>query len=146
MPIRNLIHILKLKWISILIYIENGKKKKVMKSCCFALTKPGTITLELALLGIPAIVIYKTSWITYLLGRPFVRVSHMALPNLLLEEPIYPEFIQGRCTFKNVFTQMQRLYTEYKTENEAYKKRLDELQKIRTMLKKPHSEKTLLHQ
>ena len=42
----------------------------------------------------PTVVLYKTSWITYLLGRLFVKVKHIAMPNVLAGREVFPEFIQ----------------------------------------------------
>jgi lipid A disaccharide synthetase len=48
-----------------------------------ALACSGTATLENALLGLPTVVAYKTSWPTYLLARALVQVKHIAMPNIL---------------------------------------------------------------
>lgn len=79
-------------------------KYQELKKCCLALTKPGTITLELALLGVPSLVLFKTSWITYILARPLVKVQNMGLHNLLLDAPVCREFIQSDCTSERVAT------------------------------------------
>jgi lipid-A-disaccharide synthase len=67
-----------------------------------AITKSGTITLECAFFGVPAVVFYKTSWISYLAGKMAINVSHLAMPNLLAGEEIYPEFVQRRATPENI--------------------------------------------
>jgi len=67
-----------------------------------AITKSGTITMECAAFGVPAVVFYKTSWPTYLIGRQIVSVKHLAMPNLLAGEEIYPEFIQDAATPENI--------------------------------------------
>ena len=63
-----------------------------------ALTKSGTVTLELAAIGIPQVVAHRVHPITYWLGRLLVRgVKHIALPNVLAERsdgPFVPEFVQ----------------------------------------------------
>jgi lipid-A-disaccharide synthase len=60
-----------------------------------ALTKSGTSTLELALAGIPAVVAHRVSPWTWALARGLVRgVGHVALPNLLLGEPVQEERLQ----------------------------------------------------
>lgn len=59
------------------------------------LAASGTVTLELACLGRPAVVAYKVHWLTYWIGRLLVRgVEHMALPNLILGERVFPEHLQ----------------------------------------------------
>lgn len=60
-----------------------------------AVTKSGTITLEVALAGIPAVVAHRVHPLTYWLGRLLVRgVDRLALPNLLLRRDVQPELIQ----------------------------------------------------
>ena len=48
-----------------------------------ALVASGTATVETALLGTPMVVVYRLSPVTYALGRPFVRVPHYAMVNLV---------------------------------------------------------------
>lgn len=59
-----------------------------------ALAASGTVTLECALLGVPSVVAYKVSRITYLLGRLVVTVKRFSLPNLILDEDLLPELLQ----------------------------------------------------
>jgi lipid-A-disaccharide synthase len=55
----------------------------------------GTVTLETALLGRPMIVIYRLSWLTYLIARLLVRVDHIGIVNLIAGERLVPELIQS---------------------------------------------------
>ncbi|MCX7019830.1 MAG: lipid-A-disaccharide synthase [Candidatus Sumerlaeota bacterium] len=64
----------------------------------FAICKSGTSTLELALLGVPMIVIYKVSLPTYLLGRMLVRIKWLGLVNIVANESVAPELIQSDAT------------------------------------------------
>lgn len=75
--------------------------------CKAAIAKSGTNTLELAMLGIPAVVGYVTSGLTYWLAKRLVRVPYVALPNLVLDfkghgQPVYPEFLQKAFTPQNL--------------------------------------------
>jgi lipid-A-disaccharide synthase len=67
-----------------------------------AITKSGTITMECALFGVPAVVFYKTSWPTYFIGKQIVSVKYLAMPNLLAGREIFPEFIQHAATPENI--------------------------------------------
>ena len=58
--------------------------------------------MECAAFGVPAVVFYKTSWPTYLIGRQIANVKYLAMPNLLAGAEIYPEFIQGAATAGNI--------------------------------------------
>jgi len=59
-----------------------------------ALAASGTVTLELALAGIPTVVAYRASWVTELIYRTIVRVPSIVLANLVLEDIVMPAFIQ----------------------------------------------------
>ena len=97
------------------------EKLKALNQCCLAISKPGTVSLELALLKIPAVIIYKTSWFTYLIARPFVRIKYMALPNLFLNNPIYKEFIQKNCKVDLIFKDASGLYKKILSKDINYK-------------------------
>ncbi|MDB6114264.1 MAG: lpxB, partial [Lacunisphaera sp.] len=62
------------------------------------LTSSGTMSLHCALAGIPGAIAYRTNPLTYLLARWLVRIDYIGIANLLLREPMYPEFIQGAAT------------------------------------------------
>lgn len=71
------------------------------------LTSSGTMSLHCALAGIPGAVVYKTKTLTYWLGRMLVSVEFIGMANLLLREPMYPEFIQGAATAKALARQLR---------------------------------------
>jgi lipid-A-disaccharide synthase len=58
--------------------------------------------LECAYFGVPTVALYKTSALTYAIARQLVQVRFLAMPNLLANEEIYPEFIQGAATPDNI--------------------------------------------
>jgi lipid-A-disaccharide synthase len=66
------------------------------------LTSSGTMSMHCALAGIPGAIVYRANPLTYLLGRALVRVPFLGIANLLLGEPMYPEFIQGAATAENL--------------------------------------------
>jgi lipid-A-disaccharide synthase len=62
------------------------------------LTASGTMSMHCALAGIPGALTYRTDPLTYFLGRLIVQVKFIGIANLLLDEAMYPEFIQGAAT------------------------------------------------
>ena len=62
------------------------------------LTSSGTMSMHCALAGIPGAIAYRANPLTYLIGRMLVRVEYLGIANLLLKEPMYPEYIQGAAT------------------------------------------------
>jgi lipid-A-disaccharide synthase len=62
------------------------------------LTSSGTMSMHCALAGIPGAIAYRAHPLTYLMGRWLVKVLYLGIANLLLNEPMYPEYIQGAAT------------------------------------------------
>ncbi len=63
-----------------------------------AITKSGTVTLELAIAGVPMVVCYKVSPLTAMLMRRLLKVDTVALVNLMAGQRLVPELLQDRCT------------------------------------------------
>ncbi|MBI4395182.1 MAG: lipid-A-disaccharide synthase [Candidatus Omnitrophica bacterium] len=60
----------------------------------FALVSSGTSTLEAALASTPFVILYKTAWSTFFLGRRLIRIPYIGLVNVVAGRKIVPEFIQ----------------------------------------------------
>ena len=60
-----------------------------------ALVTSGTATLETALFKVPEVVCYKSSWISYQIGRQLVKLKFISLVNLILDKEVVTELIQG---------------------------------------------------
>lgn len=122
-------------FLSNITFVQGEERYEKLSQCCLAITKPGTITLELALLSVPSIVMFKISWVTYLLAKLFVKVKFMSLPNLFLDKFIFPEYIQKDCTKDNLFSSLSSLYKSFKSktqkEQERYKNILDSCEEIK---------------
>ncbi len=73
-----------------------------------ALAASGTVTLELALAGVPQCVAYKVSWPESFL-KYVISVPSIVLPNLILDDKTVPEFLQEACTPRNLADSMLAL-------------------------------------
>lgn len=62
------------------------------------LTSSGTMSLHCALAGLPGAIAYRANPLTYLLGRLLVKIPYLGINNLLLKEPMYPEYLQGAAS------------------------------------------------
>ncbi len=82
--------------------IQIGRLAEALQWADLALASTGTVTVECAWFGVPTVAIYKTSWATYQIGRHVVTVKFLAMPNLLANEEIFPEFIQDAATPENI--------------------------------------------
>ncbi|MBW2559896.1 MAG: lipid-A-disaccharide synthase [Deltaproteobacteria bacterium] len=78
--------------------IIQGDVYDVVGLADIAVVASGTATLETALLGVPMIIVYKVSPLSYCIGRAFVHVDHIGLVNLIAGRRIVPELIQGEAT------------------------------------------------
>jgi lipid-A-disaccharide synthase len=82
--------------------VQAGDVEKALRGADLAITKSGTITMECAFLGVPALVFYQTSALNYWIAKRIVKVKYLAMPNLLADEPVFPEFIQHAATPENI--------------------------------------------
>ena len=81
------------------IVVDAAEKHAAFRVARAALAKSGTVTLELALAGVPMVTAYRVSAIEYPVGRLLIRgISTVILANLVLGEHVVPEFLQGACT------------------------------------------------
>ncbi|MDR2845277.1 MAG: lipid-A-disaccharide synthase [Puniceicoccales bacterium] len=63
------------------------------------LTSSGTMSLSLALAGIPGAVVYRANPLTWAIGRRLVKgVEYLGIANILLKRPAWPEYLQGAAT------------------------------------------------
>jgi lipid-A-disaccharide synthase len=76
----------------------SGHNHALMGSATVGLVASGTATVEAALLQLPMVVVYRLSPVTYALGRPFVRVPHYAMVNLIAGRRVVKELIQRDFT------------------------------------------------
>jgi len=79
-----------------------GGLPEALSSADIAIASTGTVTLECAWFGVPTVALYKTSWSTYQIGKRLAKVKHLAMPNLLAGEEVFPEFIQNAATAENI--------------------------------------------
>lgn len=85
------------------------KKVKAYNSSHIAVAASGTVTLELAKMGLPFVVIYKTSFITSRLVKWLIKVPYVCLVNILAGKPVVPELLQNECTPENIFIAVENI-------------------------------------
>lgn len=72
----------------------NGRTHDILGIADAAIVTSGTATLETALSLVPFVIVYKTAWSTYWIGRQVIRIPYIGLANVLAGKKIIPEFIQ----------------------------------------------------
>lgn len=71
-----------------------GGMRELVKGATATLVTSGTATLETALIGTPMVIVYKTSALTYAIGKRVVKVPFIGMVNLIAQREVCPEFIQ----------------------------------------------------
>ena len=79
-----------------------------------ALVTSGTATLETALCGVPEVVCYKGSPISYQIAKRVIKVKYISLVNLIMNKPVVKELIQHQLTVENLKRELQELLTNEK--------------------------------
>ncbi|MFH1062572.1 MAG: lipid-A-disaccharide synthase [Candidatus Omnitrophota bacterium] len=70
--------------------------------CSYAWVCSGTATLETAILGIPMLITYKTSFFTWFISKLLIKLPYIGLVNVVARKKIVPEFIQGQSNKNNI--------------------------------------------
>ena len=94
-----------------------------------AISCSGTATLQLSLLSIPTIVIYKTNFLNAILGRLLVNIDNVVLPNFISGKKILPLLFQEKCNTENLFKLFCEFYDNYKVHKNKFQKLSNDLKK-----------------
>ena len=110
-----------------------GRAAEVAGAADVALVTSGTAALEAGLMLRPLVVVYRVSWLSWLLARAMVRVSFVSLLNLLAGHRVVTELLQGAFTPRNVAAEAARVWGEG-PERWAM---VEELRRVRDLLGRP---------
>ncbi len=86
--------------------------EKVFKRCDVIIAASGTVTLQAAIHGIPMVIIYKVSAVSYWLGRALVRVPNIGLVNLIAGEQLVPELLQHEACAENIAATVENMLND----------------------------------
>ena len=82
---------------------DNKIKSHILQKSIFAVTKSGTVSLEICNAKIPSIVIYKVGFINFLIIKFLVKIKYANIVNFAADKEIIPELLQSHCNYKNIF-------------------------------------------
>lgn len=91
------------------ITLEMDAMRSVLQKCNAAIVTSGTATLETALMGVPEVVVYKGSPVSYQIAKRLIKVKYISLVNLIADKKLVPELIQQECNPENVLSHLQRI-------------------------------------
>jgi lipid-A-disaccharide synthase len=83
--------------VPVLVVASEAEKFSAFAAADAALAASGTVTLELAVAGVPTVVAYKVNPVSAWIGRRVIRVPWITLTNIILDQPLIPELIQQAC-------------------------------------------------
>ncbi|MGH8548783.1 MAG: lipid-A-disaccharide synthase [Methylococcales bacterium] len=92
--------------------IIKGRLYDAIQCCDAVITSSGTVTLEVALLGVPMVITYKVTPITYLIGRLLVNIPFIGLPNIISGRKIVEELIQHRATPDAIANEVDKILSD----------------------------------
>ncbi len=87
----------------------SNKTYDLLSVATAALVTSGTATLETALFKVPEIVCYKTSSISYAIGKRLVKLKYISLVNLILDKEVVKELIQDEFNSENLETELKKI-------------------------------------
>ena len=82
---------------------DENIKYQILSNSIFAVSKSGTVSLEISNLAIPSIIIYKINIINYLIMKFLVKVKFANIINIINGKEIIPELLQGECNANEIF-------------------------------------------
>lgn len=102
--------------------IISGYNYELMKYSKFGIIKSGTSTLEAALFNLPMVIVYKTSLLTYLIGKNLISLKNIGMANIIYGEEIIPELIQSEVNPVSVYSEVKKVISDKKLLNEMKEK------------------------
>ena len=103
------------------IIVDAEQKAAAFRAARAALAASGTVTLELAIAGVPTVVAYTASLIEELIVRPLIKVETIVLTNLVLDEKVMPEFVQRQVRAERLAAALASLIDDTPERNRQLK-------------------------
>ena len=112
--------------------VEN-RNYDVIQVCDAIIAASGTVTMEIALFGVPMVIVYKTAPLTYAIGKLVVNVDHVGICNIVAGERIVPELLQNDAEPVGVAAEISR----YLVDRQYSRSVSNRLLRVRKMLGEP---------
>ena len=82
---------------------DDNIKKQILNKSIFAVTKSGTVSLEVSNAKVPSIIIYKMNFLNFLLVKSLAKIKYANIINIINNKEIIPELIQNECNAEEIF-------------------------------------------
>jgi lipid-A-disaccharide synthase len=87
----------------------NNQTYSLLRHSYAACVTSGTATLETALFGVPEVICYKGSSVSYQIAKRLIKVKYISLVNLIMDKPVVKELIQDEMNPKNIAAELRKL-------------------------------------
>ena len=84
-------------------------KSEILSNSVFAVTKSGTVSLEICNANIPSIIIYKINMVNFLIMKSFIKIKFVNIINIINNKEIIPELLQNECNAKEIYNSVNYL-------------------------------------
>ena len=81
----------------------------LMKYAKLGIIKSGTSTLESALFELPMVIVYRTGFITYSIGKNLVKVKNIGMANIIAGEKVVPELVQKEANANSIYVECKKI-------------------------------------
>ncbi len=92
--------------------VVSGRNHDLMTACDAAISVSGTVIMELALVGVPMVLIYKVSPLTYEIGKRVINVAHIGICNIVAEKRVVRELIQHEAEPGAIAGEIERILND----------------------------------
>jgi lipid-A-disaccharide synthase len=89
--------------------VIRGYTYDLMRYSKFGIIKSGTSTLEAAIFELPMVIVYKTSHVTYIIGKSLIKLKKIGMANIIVGENVVPELIQNNLTENKIYSEAEKI-------------------------------------
>ena len=82
---------------------DENIKSQILSNSIFAVSKSGTISLEICNAKVPSIIIYKMNFLNFMIVKLLVKIKYANIINIINDKEVIPELIQGECNAKEIY-------------------------------------------
>jgi lipid-A-disaccharide synthase len=94
--------------------IIKGFNYDLMNLAKIGIIKSGTSTLEAGLFSLPMVIVYRTSLLTFLIGKKLIKLDTIGMANIITGERIVPELIQEQADDRNIYLECKKILSDNK--------------------------------
>ncbi len=110
---------------------DENIKKQILNKSTFAVSKSGTVSLEICNAKVPSIIIYKMNFLNFLIVRMLVKIKFANIINIINNKEIIPELIQNECNSKEIYNSV----VYFLKNPELMKKQINECEETLTKIR-----------